>query len=131
MFKRKIYDELIEWKNRSKGQTALLIEGARRVGKTTIAKYFGDKNFPKTIIFDFSKNLKDTNELFERGIPIEYALKTGVYDVSYNSTTIYWLRSPGYSEVLAKYVRDTNVLDDGYGVDRSDFGIRPIIKILK
>ena len=36
MFRRKIYDKLLEWKKESDGRTAVLIEGARRVGKSTI-----------------------------------------------------------------------------------------------
>lgn len=40
MFKRKIYDELLKWKSTSKGKTALLIEGARRIGKSTIVEEF-------------------------------------------------------------------------------------------
>ena len=45
MFKRKIYQELLKWKNESKGTSALLIEGARRVGKTKIAEFFGANEF--------------------------------------------------------------------------------------
>ena len=40
LFKRKIYSKLVEWKNRSNGETAILIEGARRIGKTSVAKEF-------------------------------------------------------------------------------------------
>jgi predicted AAA+ superfamily ATPase len=40
MFKRKIYDTLLSWKTESAGKTAALIEGARRVGKTTIVREF-------------------------------------------------------------------------------------------
>ena len=40
MFKRKIYNKMIQWKNESNGKTALLIEGPRRVGKSTIVKEF-------------------------------------------------------------------------------------------
>ena len=65
MFDRKIYKKLIEWKESSKGKTALLIEGARRVGKTTIATYFGEKNFPETVVFDFSKENKKTISMFD------------------------------------------------------------------
>ena len=43
MFKRKIYDKLLEWKRESNGRTALLIEGARRIGKSTVAEEFGSK----------------------------------------------------------------------------------------
>ncbi len=41
IFKRKIYDEILSWKKNSRGRTALLIEGARRVGKSTITEEFG------------------------------------------------------------------------------------------
>ena len=40
MFKRKIYSKLLEWKKESDGQTALMIEGARRIGKSTVAEEF-------------------------------------------------------------------------------------------
>lgn len=42
--KRKIYDKLLDWKNNSNGKTALLIEGARRIGKSTIAEEFAKMN---------------------------------------------------------------------------------------
>ena len=41
IFKRKIYDKLLEWKKTARGEKALLIEGARRIGKSTIAEEFG------------------------------------------------------------------------------------------
>ena len=40
MFKRKIYNRMLEWKQESDGRTALLIEGARRIGKSTVAEEF-------------------------------------------------------------------------------------------
>lgn len=42
ILKRKIYDKLVEWKKESNGSTALLIGGARRVGKSFVAKAFGE-----------------------------------------------------------------------------------------
>ena len=45
IMKRKIYDRLLKWKNESKGETALLIDGARRVGKSYIAKEFAEKEY--------------------------------------------------------------------------------------
>ena len=45
MFRRKCYEKLLEWKASSKGRTALLIEGARRVGKTTLAESFADAEY--------------------------------------------------------------------------------------
>ena len=43
MFQRKIYSKLFEWKQESNGKTAILIEGARRVGKSTVAEEFAKK----------------------------------------------------------------------------------------
>lgn len=40
IFRRKIYDKLLEWKKTARGEKALLIEGARRIGKSTIAEEF-------------------------------------------------------------------------------------------
>ena len=54
MFKRKAYQELLRWKTQSNGKTALLIEGARRVGKTTIAEELGKKEYPAFHTIDFS-----------------------------------------------------------------------------
>lgn len=48
MLKRKIYDDLVAWKQRSGGTTALLIDGARRVGKSFIAKEFAENEYKAT-----------------------------------------------------------------------------------
>ena len=61
-FKRKIYQKLIDWREQSNGKTALLIEGARRVGKSTIAEKFGKDKYKSYILIDFrvaSKAIKD------------------------------------------------------------------------
>ena len=63
--KRKIYDKLVEWKKESLGTTALLIEGARRVGKSYIAEEFAKKNYRSYIIVDFSKVPDTVKELFD------------------------------------------------------------------
>lgn len=67
-FKRKVYDKLIEWKNASNGSTAILIEGARRVGKSTIAKEFAQNEYDDYIILDFSLESKDIRQNFEDNI---------------------------------------------------------------
>ena len=64
MFRRKIYSQLLNWKNESQGRTALLIEGARRVGKTKISETFGKNEFPDYKIIDFSKESKDVMNVF-------------------------------------------------------------------
>ena len=43
MFKRKIYSKMLNWKQESDGKTALLIEGARRIGKSTVVEEFAKK----------------------------------------------------------------------------------------
>lgn len=53
--KRKIYEKLVEWKNISKGSTAMMIEGARRVGKSYIAKEFARSEYSSYILIDFNK----------------------------------------------------------------------------
>ena len=62
MFKRKAYDELLEWKNNYAGKYACLLEGARRVGKTTIAEHFAQKEYKSYIKIDFSEA---TESMFE------------------------------------------------------------------
>jgi len=48
--KRKIYDKLLDWKNTANGDTALLIDGARRVGKSYIAENFAKENYKSYIL---------------------------------------------------------------------------------
>ncbi len=55
VFRRKIYDTMLEWKRRSHGSTALLIEGARRVGKTTVIGEFGRREYKSAVLVDFTK----------------------------------------------------------------------------
>lgn len=63
--KRKIYNDILKWKNESNGRTALLIEGARRVGKSYIAEKFAKENYKSYILIDFSKVSKEVMDLFD------------------------------------------------------------------
>ena len=72
MFKRKIYDKLLEWKKESDGHTAVLIEGARRIGKSTVAEEFGKNEYESYILIDFSIASKATIELFEDISDLDY-----------------------------------------------------------
>lgn len=63
--KRKIYQELLNWKNESKGSSALLIEGARRVGKSYIAKKFAQEEYQSYILVDFSNIDEKLLQIFE------------------------------------------------------------------
>lgn len=65
LFKRKLYDDMLRWKNVDKGATALLIEGARRVGKSTLVKDFAQNEYESYILLDFSKVSKEIKALFE------------------------------------------------------------------
>ncbi len=64
MLKRKIYEQLLDWKRKSNGQTALLIDGARRVGKSYIAKAFAEQEYKSHIIIDFGNAPQDILNLF-------------------------------------------------------------------
>ena len=65
IFKRKIYDKLLEWKRESDGKTALMIEGARRIGKSTVAEEFGKNEYDSYILIDFSVASKAVKDLFD------------------------------------------------------------------
>ena len=65
IFKRKLYAELLDWKRTSNGKTALLIEGARRVGKSTLVEQFAQQEYDTYILVDFNKVHKHIKELFE------------------------------------------------------------------
>ena len=54
IFKRKLYDKMLNWKRTKDGKSALLIKGARRVGKSTIAEEFAKKEYTSYIIVDFA-----------------------------------------------------------------------------
>ena len=64
MLKRKIYDALIAWKNSSKGTTAMMIDGARRVGKSYIAEQFAKAEYKSYILIDFGRAPTDVLDLF-------------------------------------------------------------------
>ena len=63
-FKRKIYDKLLEWKENSNGKTALLIEGARRIGKSTIVEEFAKNEYKEYILIDFNIAPEEIKKLF-------------------------------------------------------------------
>ncbi|MBR1789093.1 MAG: ATP-binding protein [Bacteroidaceae bacterium] len=65
MLRRKVYNQLLEWKSVSHGTTAMLIEGARRIGKSYIAEEFARREYESYILVDFSKVPKPVKEWFE------------------------------------------------------------------
>lgn len=72
MFKRKIYQRLLEWKADSDGRTALLIQGARRIGKSTVVAEFARNEYASHIIIDFSKVKPEVLELFQDMSDLDY-----------------------------------------------------------
>lgn len=63
--RRKIYTELLKWKEEEAGRTALLIDGARRVGKSYIVENFAKQEYKSYIIIDFNRVNQEVTELFE------------------------------------------------------------------
>lgn len=64
MLKRKIYNELVSWKNQSRGTTAMMIDGARRVGKSYIAEEFAKAEYKSYILIDFGQAPMNVLDLF-------------------------------------------------------------------
>ncbi len=64
-FRRKIYDTLLKWKEESEGKSAVLIQGARRVGKSTLAQTFAQREYKSSIIIDFSNAPSEVMTLFD------------------------------------------------------------------
>ncbi len=65
VFRRKAYETLKQWKARSKGSSAMLVEGARRVGKSTLVREFAEKEYASCIIIDFTVATEDVKRLFD------------------------------------------------------------------
>lgn len=63
--KRKAYDYLLDWKQSRRGETAMLIEGARRVGKSYLAKCFAEREYSSYIYIDFAGAQKEILDVFE------------------------------------------------------------------
>ena len=72
MFKRKIYNKIKAWKDNSNGKTALLIEGARRVGKSTVVEEFAKNEYKTYILIDFAVASKTIKELFDDMSDLDY-----------------------------------------------------------
>lgn len=94
--KRKIYNKLVEWKKNSNGKTALLIEGARRVGKSYIVEEFAKNNYKSYILIDFAFASKKVIDLF--------------YEYSDNLETLFMYLQEYYNTKL--YERETLFIFD-------------------
>lgn len=66
--KRKIYKQLLEWKEKDRGSCALLLDGARRVGKSYIAEEFGKREYRSYLLIDFAHLPSQVRDIFENDI---------------------------------------------------------------
>ena len=64
VFRRKLYDKMLQWKAERGGSTALLIKGARRVGKSTLAETFAKNEYNSYLFIDFTEVSQDIRDLF-------------------------------------------------------------------
>ncbi len=86
IFKRKIYSKILEWKQENDGASALLVEGARRVGKSTIVEQFAQNEYESYILIDFNKTSKAIKTLFDDIMDMDYLFM--VLQQTYHKTLI-------------------------------------------
>jgi len=72
IFKRKIYDRMLKWKNERNGKTALLVKGARRVGKSTIVEEFARNEYDSYLLINFAATSNEVKSLFEDLMDLDY-----------------------------------------------------------
>lgn len=72
IFKRKIYDRLLKWKQESNGESCLLIQGARRIGKSTIVEEFARKEYSSYLLIDFNKASATVKSLFDDLMDLDF-----------------------------------------------------------
>jgi len=72
IFKRKIYSNILKWKQENEGRSALLIEGARRVGKSTIVEEFAKREYDSYILIDFNRASQEIKNLFNNLMDLDY-----------------------------------------------------------
>lgn len=94
MFKRKAYEQLLKWKREWNGKYACLLEGARRVGKTTIAEEFARNEYESYILIDFSNVSKEIIDIFEDISRLDrfflrLQMETGIELIERNSVIIF------------------------------------------
>ena len=72
VFERKIYQQILQWKQENQGKSALLIEGARRIGKSTIVEQFAQREYKSYILIDFNKASQKVKSLFDDLMDLDY-----------------------------------------------------------
>ncbi len=116
IFRRHIYAKLLDWKLKYSGDYALIIEGARRVGKSTIIKKFAENEFKTSLIIDFNNPLEGTIEAFQKyrsDIPKLFMYLQQIYDVQLhgNDSLVVFdevQKYPPARELIKYLVKDTN-----------------------
>lgn len=93
IFKRKIYERMLEWKKNQHGTTALLVRGARRVGKSTVVEQFAKHEYENYLIIDFANAPKAVMRLFEDTSDLDFLFTQ--LQLIYNVTLV-----PGKSVVV-------------------------------
>lgn len=72
VFKRKIYERILKWKQDSNGKSALMIQGARRIGKSTIVEEFAKNEYSSHLIIDFNKASATVKSLFDDLMDLDF-----------------------------------------------------------
>lgn len=72
IFQRKIYSQILQWKQDNAGKSALLIEGARRIGKSTVVEAFAKREYKSYILIDFNKASAHIKALFDDLMDLDY-----------------------------------------------------------
>ena len=72
VFKRKIYDRILRWKQESNGESALMIQGARRIGKSTISEEFAKKEYSSYLLIDFNRASVVVKSLFDDLMDLDF-----------------------------------------------------------
>ena len=103
IFKRKIYERMLEWKKNQHGTTALLIRGARRVGKSTVVEQFAKHEYESYLIIDFANAPKAVMRLFEDTSDLDFLFTQ--LQLTYNVTLV-----PGKSVVVLDEIQKQPVI---------------------
>ena len=100
---RKVYNRLLEWKEKDAGSCALLLDGARRVGKSYIAEQFGKNEYQSYLLIDFAHLQREVKEIFEND--------TNDFDLFFNKLSahyrkqLYSRNSPIIFDEVQRYLK--------------------------
>ena len=86
VFRRKVYQQILQWKQANNGKSALLVEGVRRIGKSTIVEEFAKREYRSYILIDFNKAAKKVLSLFDDLMDLDYIF---IYLQDIYKTTLY------------------------------------------